>query len=272
MDGEVTGNDRGRHDGARRDPGKSGRPGNEPTIVPAGASGATPGASATAPGRPTATTSGRLPTLYFDFIDPASFVVGHLLDRAGLEAAVEWQPLEVVVPPSPLIDPAGGGWGVRVAEARAAAAPLGLAIESRALLPWTRKAHELCELARDRGRFHELRRAIFQAHFLDGVDIGRIDLLAQLAQLANRAGLDHTEARAALDVDRYAGRIARVRADALKRGVRTVPALDRDGPGAPQDGAAGGPPLGALAGVREIGRWIESHPAGPGATPRNQGR
>ncbi len=270
MDGVKTGRGRGRHRRARRDPGKSGRPAAEPTNVAQGASGATPAAPGTAEGRPTATTSGRLPVLYFDFVDPASHLIGHLLDRAAPEAAVEWRPLELAPPPAPLIDPASGEWRGRVAEARAAGAPPGLAIESPALLPWTRKAHELCELARDRGLFHELRRAIFRAHFAGNVDIGRIDLLAEIA---DRAGLDRTEARAALDVDRYADRIARARTAARRQGVRTVPTLVPGGlpggllagPRGPEDRAEGAP-LGALAGVREIARWIESRPAGPGAS------
>ncbi len=232
---------RGGQDGAPRDPDKSGRPAEEPVIARQRRSGATPVLSESSPGRPTATTSGHLPTLYFDFIDPLSLAIGHLLEHAGRVAAVEWRPLELAPPPAPLIDPASTAWQQRLAEARRALAPLDLRVESPALLPWTRKAHELCELARDRGRFDALRRAIFRAHFSDGVDIGRIDLLARAAE---RVGLDHTETRATLDVDRYTDRIERTRATAHTRGVRTVPTLD--------PGTEGG----ILAGIGEIVRRV----------------
>ena len=95
-------------------------------------------------------------------------------------------------------------------------------METPHLVPWTRKVHELAEFARERDCYHEVRRALFEAHFVDRIDVGRIDLLVEVA---HRAGLDRGEARVALDVDRYAGVVLEHRTVARELGVTEVPAL-----------------------------------------------
>lgn len=169
-----------------------------------------------------ATPDPRLGEFYFDFIDPGSYVVSHLIDRTGTEESFNWFGLELRPPPAPMIDSRASAWRSRHAEALLLAQPLGLSMSEPGLLPWTRKAHELCEFSRDRDRFHQVRRALFRAHFVDRIDIGRIDLLTELA---HEAGLDRSETRAALDVDRYAEAIASTRESALDREIRVVPTL-----------------------------------------------
>ena len=159
---------------------------------------------------------------HFDFIDPGSWVVSHMIDRAGVEDSFVWRGLELRPPPAPMVDPQGSSWRFRHSQAQVFSQPLGLSMSQPDFVPWTRKAHELCEFARDRDRFHAVRRALFRAHFVDRIDIGRIDLLTELA---HDAGLDRTEARAALDVDRYEERIRRTRESALERKIVTVPTV-----------------------------------------------
>ena len=156
--------------------------------------------------------SGDRPLLYFDFVDPASHRVSRMIDRAGAATAIAWRGFELRPPPLPLIDPTATDWIARGTPG----AP------SPSLVPWTRKAHELCEFARERGCLHPLRRALFRAHFGERTDIGRID---RLVEIAREAGLDRSETRAALDVDRYAETVLRERGRALRRGVADVPAL-----------------------------------------------
>ena len=64
----------------------------------------------------------------------------------------------------------------------------------------TRKAHEASFFARTRGRERQLRHEIFTAYWSDQRDIGRIDVLTELA---SRAGMDAEDLRIALDIDQF---------------------------------------------------------------------
>lgn len=182
--------------------------GTERTIRPQGEARATPDT--------------RSAEFHFDFVDPGSYVVSHMIDRAGAEESFDWLGLELRPPPVPMIDSQSSAWRSRHSDALSFSRPLGLAMSEPEFVPWTRKAHELCELARDRDCFHPVRRALFRAHFIDRTDIGRIDLLTELA---HDAGIDRNEARAVLDVDRYAETILRNRKSAREREIVTVPTV-----------------------------------------------
>lgn len=191
-----------------------------------------------------ATPRGNGGIFFFDFIDPVSCVVAHMIEEARAAALVEWRGFELCPPPGVLIDPRHNAWRGRHARA------LTLARRARTLqpsgptfLPWTRKAHELCEFARGKDSVHPVRRALFRAHFVDHADIGRIDLLVEIAA---RAGLDRTEAKAVLDVDRYAGAVLANRKAARTRGIADVPALVTSGGSLVDSGA-----------LSEIMGWIE---------------
>lgn len=162
------------------------------------------------------------PTFFFDFVDPGSFLASQMIDRAGATEEFHWVGWEICPPPEALIDPDGVGWAAYQAETARQGDVLGLPLTVPGFIPWSRKAHELAELGREKGRFHELRRALFRAHFIDQTDIGRIDLLIEVAA---QVELDRTEAKVALDVDRYAGAVEKQRVEAAARQVTTVPAL-----------------------------------------------
>jgi len=68
-------------------------------------------------------------------------------------------------------------------------------------------------------RVHEI---LFERVFEQGVDIGRIDLLVSLAV---ELGLDETETKATLDVDRHAPSVAEARKRAVADGVHAPPTL-----------------------------------------------
>jgi predicted DsbA family dithiol-disulfide isomerase len=166
------------------------------------------------------------PRFFFDYVDPLSFVIEGRL--AGIEAetglTVERVPFELRPPPAPLIDPAADPWRARWREARAAEPELELAPPR--LVPWTRKAHELAEEAREQGRFDAVHRALFEAFHLRGRDLGRVDVLLEIAA---RFDMDRSHTKAVLDVDRHTETIERVRADAERLGVDGVPALRSGG-------------------------------------------
>lgn len=86
----------------------------------------------------------------------------------------------------------------------------------------TRKAHELTAFARTVGHAAEVHAAIFAARFEQDLDIGRIDVLVELAEAV---GLDRTRARIALDIDEFADVVTRDRERAAALGVTRLPTL-----------------------------------------------
>lgn len=164
------------------------------------------------------------PILYFDFVDPLSF----LLEREllAVEKRTGWSVdrigIEINPPPNPLTTPDDPLWAPRWEQALAIAAEMGVALSKPRVVPWSRKAHELLRHAEAAGKGAEIRDAVFRAYFLKGLDIGRVDVL--VAQ-ARDAALDVTESKAVLDVDRFGEDITTRRDTAVRAGVRTVPLL-----------------------------------------------
>ena len=76
--------------------------------------------------------------------------------------------------------------------------------------------------AEETGREAEVRARLFEAYLFAGSDIGRVDVLVNVAL---GAGLDRTGAKAVLDVDRHEAAVADARVRALDAGVRTTPTL-----------------------------------------------
>ena len=165
-----------------------------------------------------------LARLHFDFVDPLSYVQDVEIARLdpAVDRRVERVGFELVPPPAPLTSIHDERWQRRYAEARASGAAEGLALAPPPLVPWSRKAHELHAFAREQGREGEVRRAIFEAYFGRGEDIGRID---RLVALAVSLGFDRTAVKAALDVDRYDEDVARARAEAMDAGIVDTPSI-----------------------------------------------
>lgn len=167
---------------------------------------------------------------YFDFVDPLSWVVEQALRRSGSAAdvPVRYVGLELRPPPEPLLDPDGAWWHDRRAVAVELAGTLGLPVPTEpALIPWSRKAHELVAHADASGAGAVVRRAVFDAFFLQGDDIGRVDVLVGIAEAA---GLDATATKAALDVDRYTADVEEQRNGALAQGFGEPPVVLGDVP------------------------------------------
>ncbi len=164
------------------------------------------------------------PLLFFDYVDPLSYALELEVAsiEAGSEIEVERRPFELNPPPGDLLDPAGTAWVMRWEEVADRFARHGLAVRRPPLLPWTRKAHELAMFARAHGAWTEVHRSLFRAFLVDSRDIGRVDVLVELAV---DAGLDFTAVRAALDVDRYATEVESAQVEAERLGVQRVPTL-----------------------------------------------
>lgn len=162
---------------------------------------------------------------YYDYVDPGSYLVERIVaefeERTG--AAVERIPYEVTPPPAPLVDPRGPDWLRFWEGARAMAEAEGVALGATPrIVPWTRKAHELALHARASGRFADVHRALLAAFLVEGRDVGRVDVLLDVAR---RAAAELPDPRPVLDVDKHAPTVAELRSEAERAGVRGVPTL-----------------------------------------------
>lgn len=163
------------------------------------------------------------PCLYFDFVDPGSLLVRRRVTALGIDCRMIG--FEMRPPPEPMVDPSEPAWIGYWDELSPHLREAGLSASPPRLVPWTRKAHELVLQAEARVEpetLDALRERIWVACLDEGVDIGRIDVLVPFGV---EVGLDRTETRAALDVDRWTARLEEARRAAQVSGVRGVPTL-----------------------------------------------
>jgi predicted DsbA family dithiol-disulfide isomerase len=164
--------------------------------------------------------------LYFDFTDPLSYLVE--LELTALVGSTGHGPtrlpFELRPPPTPLTVVSDPLLATRWDTATTAAAGLGVTLSPPRLVPWSRKAHELHLFARSREAEGSVRAATFEAYFQGGLDIGRVDVLVEIGRAC---GLDPTETKAVLDVDRFEEEVRTSRDEAVAAGVRDTPLLVR---------------------------------------------
>ncbi|MGD8361410.1 MAG: DsbA family protein [Gemmatimonadota bacterium] len=156
--------------------------------------------------------------LFYDYVDPASYLLELRLRERGYFPGSNLQPLplELNPPHHPLLDPNRREWKDHRARAMTEAQAMGLAFTPPWIIPWTRKAHELVYFAAEGNRPLEIHEALFRAYLEDGLDIGRVDVLVALGE---KHGLDAMEAKAALDVDKYGEAVGTIRSRAMREGV-----------------------------------------------------
>ena len=162
--------------------------------------------------------------LHFDYVDPACFLLEKELRSRGDSGLypLVLEPFELRPPPMELLDPHDEEWSSHWKAMAAEAGSLGLKLAIPWIVPWTRKAHELAALAKEEGRFLEIHEAIFRAFLLEGKDIGRVDVLVELAR---EHGLDQSAVKPVLDVDRHVGSVRERRERGVALGVTRVPTL-----------------------------------------------
>lgn len=161
--------------------------------------------------------------LFFaDFTCPFSYVTDAALRRVAdeLGAEIDYRAFELHPAPAPLpAPPAEPAWAPAV---RALAAEAGVPFALPRLLPRTRKAHEAAYFAREHGRGEAMRAAIFAAYWGEARDIGRIDVLVELAGVV---GLEPEALKIALDIDAVTDAVLRDRGLAERWGIRQTPTL-----------------------------------------------
>jgi predicted DsbA family dithiol-disulfide isomerase len=82
--------------------------------------------------------------------------------------------------------------------------------------------HQLLHWAREMGRKHDLKQALFTAHFTDGRNLSDD---AVLIEIAGEIGLDGVKAKAILDDQRYANSVRREQQTWIQKGINGVPAM-----------------------------------------------
>lgn len=160
-------------------------------------------------------------TFFADYVCPFSY-----LSLRGLEAAaaaagarIERRAFELRPPGVAPLEPMGDDeW--RVVSELAGAHDV--AIKRPDVWPRTRKAHEAVKLAATLNKEADLERAIFDAYFLIGRDIGRIDVLVDIGK---SVGIDPMALKVALDVDVHTVDVVRDEALAEELEIQGTPAF-----------------------------------------------
>lgn len=110
----------------------------------------------------------------------------------------------------------------RSAPMREMAAEVGLTIVDRDWVSNSRPTLEAAEYAREKGLFDRFHRAVFDAYFAEGRDIGKRDVLGEIAA---SVGLDAAGLNTALEVGRYTARVNEDLEISRELGLTGVPAF-----------------------------------------------
>jgi len=89
----------------------------------------------------------------------------------------------------------------------------------------TFNAHQLIHWADTQGREHDLKQALFTAHFTYRRDLSDTHVLADVADVADEIGLNRTEALAVLKDQRFAPEVRQMQSFWMQKGIRSVPAV-----------------------------------------------
>jgi predicted DsbA family dithiol-disulfide isomerase len=97
---------------------------------------------------------------------------------------------------------------------------VGVVFGNLEILSNSRLALMASEYARDQGRYDLFHQNIFHAYFTEGLDIGNLDVIADVAK---KSGLDEKETLSAVRDDRYSSRLNEARKEGQLIGLTGVP-------------------------------------------------
>ena len=165
--------------------------------------------------------------LYHDFVSPycrlALEPTLQVAANAGLE--VRPVPFELHPSPAPLPSPGDPALERELAKAGEVARAWGTELGRLASVPRTRKAHESVSYARTQGdaaTAEAVLRRLYAALWLDGLDIARLDVLADIGAAA---GLDREAMHVALGLDGLEPDVVREQEAAAGAGITGVPVV-----------------------------------------------
>ena len=162
---------------------------------------------------------------YFDVVCPYSYMESRVVEAAedSGRLEVEWLPFELRPAPKPLLEVRGDhlrtDWTQTVYR-RALAA--GVEIHLPRFQPRSTLPMAACLWANDEGRLRELKHALYEAFFCEGLDIATD---AEIGRAAGIAGLDPVAAVTAAYDHANIQRLRSIRREAEAAGVAGVPTL-----------------------------------------------
>lgn len=166
--------------------------------------------------------------VYSDYICPFCFIGKTLVDRLEKQFSIdaEWKGFEI----HPEIPENGcdfkslgfseGRANAMLSRIRELADEVGLQLEPPALMSNTRLALEIAEFAREKGRFKDYHKAVFEAYWQQGKDIGSRD---QLLSIAKDVGLDPDELEAYLESGQASEKLNQYLREVYRYGIDGVP-------------------------------------------------
>jgi predicted DsbA family dithiol-disulfide isomerase len=166
-------------------------------------------------------------SVWSDYVCPFCYLEEPVLQRLrqehGEDLEVAWRAFELRPEPAPTLDP-DGEYLHRVwnASVYPMARERGMTLHLPPVQPRSRKAMELAEFAREKGKFDAVHEALFRAFFEHGRDLSDAAVLVGIGA-AN--GLDPGEVHTALQAGRYSGRVIEDQREAAALGVQGVPAM-----------------------------------------------
>jgi len=103
---------------------------------------------------------------------------------------------------------------------RARGQEVGVVFGNRTLLSNSRASLMVSEFARDKGQYNSFHENIFHSYFTEGLDIGNLDVIANVAE---KSGLDNKEILSAIKDGRYESRLNDARKEGQLIGLMGVP-------------------------------------------------
>ena len=163
--------------------------------------------------------------IYSDYVCPFCFLEIPVLERLRDEEGVEldYRAFELRPEPVPTLPPAGE-YLTRVWEQSVypMAERMGVPIKLPPVQPRSRLAFEGAEFARDAGKLDAYTRAVHEAFFQRGEDIGNEDVLSGIA---GGVGLEREGFVAALRDHRHLDRVLEQERKAAELGIHSVPSV-----------------------------------------------
>lgn len=167
--------------------------------------------------------------IWSDFVCPFCMIAEQPLQEAiaaaGVDVDIEWMPFELRPYPTPTLRPEDSYlqtvWPQSVYPV-ARRFGVALKLPSVSPQPYSALAWQGYQYAREKGLGNEYNHRVLSAFFQDDLDIGRIEVLATLAQ---ELGLDAADFEAALREGRYVAAHNQALAQAREQGVSSVPSL-----------------------------------------------
>ena len=165
--------------------------------------------------------------IFSDYIWPFCYIGKGIVDRLKKEYAIDdhWVSFELhpeTPPTGMLLSERFKGYDLSsfYDQLRARGLEVGVDFGTHTLLSNSRLALMASEFARDQGRYDSFHENMFHAYFTEGLDIGKPDVIADIAI---KSGLDEKETLSAVRDGRYASRLNKARKEASLIGLTGVP-------------------------------------------------